>query len=81
MFRFQKEKKILSRTNLTVCFEQLACPILLLFGYSKGSFDSKDLHRNFGGLESLGFFPILVVSFIGLNPIGFFLRNFLYYFP
>ena len=24
-------KKILSRTNLTVCFEQLACPILLLF--------------------------------------------------
>ena len=34
MFCFQKEKKILSRTNLTVCFEQLACPILLLFGYS-----------------------------------------------
>ena len=33
-FRFQKEKKILSRTNLTVCFEQLACPTLLLFGYS-----------------------------------------------
>ena len=30
-FRF---KKILSRTNLTVCFEQLACPIMLLFGYS-----------------------------------------------
>ena len=37
-FRFQK-KKILSRTNLTVCFEQLACHILLLFGYSKVSFD------------------------------------------
>ena len=33
MLHFQK-KKILSRTNLTICFEQLACPILLLFGYS-----------------------------------------------
>ena len=29
-----KKKKILSHTNLPVCFEQLACPILLLFGYS-----------------------------------------------
>ena len=28
MFRL---KKFLSRTNLTVCFEQLACPILLRF--------------------------------------------------
>ena len=34
MFRFQKEKRSVSCTNLTVCFEQLACPILLLFGYS-----------------------------------------------
>ena len=33
-FRFQKEKRSFSRMNLTVCFEQLACPILLLFGYS-----------------------------------------------
>ena len=30
-----KNKKILSRTNLTICFEELACPILLVFGYSK----------------------------------------------
>ena len=29
-----KNKKILSRTNLSVCFEKLACPIQLLFGYS-----------------------------------------------
>ena len=28
---FSKRKKILSRMNLPVCFEQLACPILLLF--------------------------------------------------
>ena len=33
-FTFRFKKKILSHTNLTVCFEQLACPILLLFGYS-----------------------------------------------
>ena len=33
-FTFSLKKKILSCTNLTVCFEQLACPILLLFGYS-----------------------------------------------
>ena len=34
MFLFRKGKKILSRMNLIVFFEQLACPILLLFGYS-----------------------------------------------
>ncbi len=33
-FTFRFKKKILSRTNLTICFEQLACPILLVFGYS-----------------------------------------------
>ena len=33
-FTFRFKKKILSCTNLTVCFEQLACPILLMFGYS-----------------------------------------------
>ena len=33
-FTFCLKKKILSHMNLTVCFEQLACPTLLLFGYS-----------------------------------------------
>ena len=32
-FTFHFKKK-LSRTNVMVSFEQLACPILLLFGYS-----------------------------------------------
>ena len=33
-FMFYFKEKIISRTYLTVCFGQLACPILLLFGYS-----------------------------------------------
>ena len=33
-FTFCFKKNNLSHTNLTVCFEQLACPILHLFGYS-----------------------------------------------
>ena len=33
-FTFRFKKKTLSHAKLTVCFEQLACPILLMFGYS-----------------------------------------------
>lgn len=31
---------------------------------SKGAFDSKDFHMNFEGLEFLGIFSMLIVSFI-----------------
>ena len=42
---------------------------------NKGLFDSKDFYRIFEGLESLGIFPMLIVWFVGLNPIGFFPKN------
>jgi hypothetical protein len=66
----------MSTKKLVVCQKENMMPPSLVWTKfsnvilsSKSLFDSKDLHRNFGGVKFLEILPTVVVCIVGLDPI------------